>query len=174
MQIPHFKGTETSKSFVLLTNRSEFAMTGKSERKCAFDHRPDESTLKPIGMYQQLYLWNYVNNFYNFISIVFASAISCTLCVGIPIQFNSIVYSDSEDHSIQRKMNMLMWTNINTTIINHSYKTVSRAWQSRYSDIKKIHHHKISRLIDTNIINHTFNLIFLKLRDRPICASNIQ
>ena len=40
------------------------------------------------------------------------------------VQFSSIVYSDSEDPSIQRKMNMLMWTNINTTIINNSYNTV--------------------------------------------------
>ena len=42
----------------------------------------------------------------------------------IAFKVSSIVYSDSEDPSIQRKMNMLMWTNINTTKIIHSYKTV--------------------------------------------------
>ena len=47
-----------------------------------------------------------------------------TLLLKYLIQFNSIVYSDSEDPSIQRQMNMLMWTNLNTTIINHSYKTI--------------------------------------------------
>ena len=43
---------------------------------------------------------------------------------------------------------------------NQSFIQDSRAWKSRYSKvyIKKIHHHKISRLIDTIFINHTYNL----------------
>ena len=87
------------------------------------------------------------------------------------IQFNSLFgfrrsqYTKKDEHV---NVNKYKYHN------NQSFIQDGPAWKSRYSDIWKIHHHKISRLIDTNIINHTFHLIFLKLRDRPICASNIQ
>ena len=50
-------------------------------------------------------------------------------------QCNSVVYSDSEVPNIQRKMNMLIWTNIYTPN-NQLFIQDSRTWIGRYSDIK--------------------------------------
>ena len=76
------------------------------------------------------------------------------------IHFNSIVYSDSKNSSIQRIVNILMWRNTNTPMIMYSYKAVGLG----KLDIQTVrtHYHRISRSVDTNIINHTFNIVAMK------------